>query len=76
MQNIKYTAPGWFAHVEATIRFEAVPVHFCIQTPRVVPTLNYLKWISFDEFKIKLSNREVTLCDIEPKGRSVLHASL
>ena len=76
MQNIKYTAPAWFAHIEATIQFEALPVHFCIQTPRVVPSLNYLYYISFDEFRIKLSTHELTLYDIEPKGRSVLHASL
>ena len=76
MQNIKYTAPRWFAHVEATIRFEAVPVHFCIQTPRVVPSLRYLYEISFDEFKVKLSTRELTLCDVQSDGVSVLHVSL
>ena len=76
IQKIKYTAPGWFAHVEATIRFEAVPVHFCIQTPRVVPTLNYLYWIDFDDFRIKLSNRDLTLYDVEPNGFSVLHVGL
>ena len=76
MQNIKYTAPGWFVQVEATIRCEAFPVHFCIQTPRVVPSLAYLGYISFDEFKVKLSNRELTTCDVEPDGFSVLHVSL
>ena len=75
VQNIKYTAPGWFAHVEATIRFESFPVHFCIQTPRVVPSLRFLLNISFDEFKVKLSTRELTLCDVEPNGLSVLHVS-
>ena len=30
VQSIKYTAPGWFAHVEASIRFQAFPIHFCI----------------------------------------------
>ena len=76
VQNIKYTTPGWFAHVEATIRFEAIPVHFCIQTPRVVPSLVFLLDSSFDEFKIKLSTRELTLCDVQPDGFSVLHVSL
>ena len=76
IQNIKYTAPEWFVHVEATIRFEAFPVHFCIRTPRVVPSLGYLGWISFDEFRIKLSTRELTLCDVDPDGRCVLHVSL
>ena len=76
VQNIKYTVPQWFAHVEATIRFEALPIHLCIQTPRVVPSLLYLHTISFDELKIKLSTRELTLCDVESDGRSVLHVSL
>ena len=76
IQKIKYTVPGWFLQVEATIRCEAFPIHFKIQTPRVVPSLRFLSRISFDEFKIKLSTRELTLYDVEPKGRSVLHASL
>ena len=75
IQNIKYTAPRWFAHVEATIRFEAVPVHFCIQTPRTVSSLKFLRTISFDEFKVKLSTQELTLCDVELDGFSVLHVS-
>ena len=75
MQKIKYTAPAWFVQVEATIRFEAIPVHFCIQTPRVVPSLRFLVDISFDEFKIKLTTRELTLCDVEPDWFSVLHVS-
>ena len=73
MQNITFCAPMWFAHVEATIRFESFPVCFRIQTPRVVPTLEYLLSIDFDEFRIKLATRELTLYDIEQHGRSVLH---
>ena len=75
VQKVKYTAPGWFGQIEAIIRFEAVPVHFCIQTPREVPSLHYLWHISFDEFKMKLSTRELTLQDVEPDGFSVLHVS-
>ena len=75
VQNIKYTAPGWFLQVEATIRCEAFPVHFCIQTPRIVPSLRFLVNISFEEFRIKLSTRELTLCDVQPNGMSVLHVS-
>ena len=75
IQNIQWTAPGWFAHIEATIRFKTFPVHFCIQTPRVVPSLHHLTWISLDEFKIQLSTRELTLCDVDPEGESVLHVS-
>ena len=76
IQRIKYTVPGWFLQVEATIRCEVFPIHFNIQTPRVVSSLRFLSRISFDEFKIKLSTRELTLYDVEPKGRSILHASL
>lgn len=74
--TVRYYPPAWFAHVEASIRFEAFPVHFYIQTPRVVPSLSYLLNISFNEFQIKLSTRELTLHDIEPNGRSVLHVRL
>ena len=76
IQNVKYTAPRWFAHVEATIRFETFPIHFCIQTPRVVPSLQELSDISFDEFRRKLSTRALTLYDIDRNGQSVLHVSL
>ena len=76
MQDIKYTAPGWFARIEATIQFEVLPVQFCIQTPHTVPSLLFLLHISFDEFKMKLSTRELTLCDVEPNEFSVLHVSL
>ena len=75
MQNIKYTAPGWFAHIEASIRFKALPIHFCIQTPRVVPTLHYLYEVSFEEFRSRLGSGEATLRDVDPEGRSVLHVS-
>ena len=61
--------------MEATIRFECFPVHFCIQTPRVVDSLHYLYEISLEDFKIKLSTRELTLRDVEPNGYSVLHVS-
>ena len=76
VQNIKYTAPAWFARIHATIQFEVLPVHFCIQTPRVVSSLNYLWEITIDEFRIKLSTRELTVCDVEQNGLSVLHVSL
>lgn len=73
MQTVRYYPPAWFAHVEASIRFEAFPIHFCIQTPRVVTSLIYLQDIGFDEFRLKLSTREITLHDMDPDGTSVLH---
>ena len=70
---IKYCLPTWFAHIEALIKIEKFPVYFCIQTPRVVPSLQYLYVISLDEFKSKLSDREITLHDVESDGYSILH---
>ena len=72
---VKFYAPTWFAHIEASIHFEKFPIHFCIQTPRVVPSLRDLGYISFSDFRAKLSTREITLHDIEPNGFSVLHVS-
>ena len=76
VQQVQYYAPTWFVRLEISIRLEALPIHFCIQTPRVVPSLKYLYKISFDEFKVKLSTREITLQDVESDGYSVLHVSL
>lgn len=78
VQTIFYYPPIWFAQVEASIRFEAFPLYFCIQTPRVVSpgSLLSLAYISFDEFRHMLSTREITLHDVTPDGFSVLHVSL
>ena len=76
LQVVRYYLPLWFAQVEASIRFEAFPVHFIIQTPRLVPSLRHLKHIGFDEFRVKLSTREITLNDVDQDGYSVLHVSL
>ena len=74
--RIKYWCPNWFAQISVELQTQCIPVHFCIQTPRVVPSLRYLNSISCHEFLIKLSTRELTLCDVEPNGFSVLHVSL
>ena len=71
-QTIQYYPPVWCA-VEGSIRFKAFPIHFCIQTPRVVPSLRYLFYINFDDFRMKLSSRELTIFDVESNGESVLH---
>ena len=75
LRIIRYDLPLWFTQVEASIRFEASSLHFHVQTPRVVPCLRYLYFISFEEFRIKLSTREITVQDVEPDGYSVLHVS-
>ena len=75
-QTIRYYPPAWFAHVEASIRFEVFPVHFCIQTPRIVSSLRFLGSISFDDFRMRVSSRDLTVFDVEPNGKSVLHVCL
>ena len=71
--TVRYYPPVWFAHVEASIRFATFPIHFCIQTPRVVASLRHLRKMTMAEFKRKLSLREITIHDVEPNGFSMLH---
>lgn len=73
LTTIKFFLPSWFAEVDATIRFNAFPVHFTIQTPRVVQSLDYLNGVTVDDVKRLLSNREMTLLDVEPDGGTILH---
>lgn len=65
--------PMWFGRVEGTIRTQSCPVHFTIQTPRVVHSLDFLYNISLDEFRMKLTNREITVNDTERDGRTILY---
>lgn len=76
LMTIRYYLPTWFAEVDATIRFKAFPLHFCIQTPRVVESLGFLVGASMDEIQIKLSTREMTVNDVDREGLSVLHVML
>lgn len=76
LRTIEYLLPTWFAQVEASIRFEALPVHVLIQTPRVVESLDFLLDISLDDFKQRLSTRSLTIHDTQPNGQSVVHVRL
>lgn len=73
LSTIKWYLPRWFAQVHAEVSFQSLPVHFVIQTPRVVQSLDFMYRLSFRELKIKLSNRELTVNDVEPSGFTVLH---
>ena len=73
VQVVKYYAPIWFAHIEASIRFEALPIQFVIQTPRVVPSLRTLGHMTFRELQTGLSTRQITLHDVDENGCTVLH---
>lgn len=73
LKTIKYFLPTWFAQVEASIRFGAIPVHFYVRTPRVVESLNFLGSISLDQLKQMLYDRRLTLQDTAPNGLSVVH---
>ena len=70
---IKLFLPTWFAEVDAHIRLQSLPIHFYIQTPRVVESLDFLNHASVQDIKILLSERKMTLNDVEPDGGSVLH---
>lgn len=77
LMTVKYFLPAWFARLEASIRFEALPVQFCIQTPRVVESLDFLDGagIGLDDLKRMLATRRVTLHDTEPSGFPLVHVS-
>ena len=70
---IKWYLPRWFAQVHAEVSFQSLPVHFVTQTPRPVRSLALMYDLSFEELKIKLSNRELTVNDVQPDGLTVLH---
>ena len=76
VHTVRYYLPTWFAHVEASIRFQAFPIYFCIQTPKVVRSLQSLYNINFQEFQRSLSSRELSILDVEQDGFSILHVRL
>lgn len=76
--QIRYYCPAWFAQINAEIRTEHLPVHFIIQTPRLVKRrgLDWLKRATLDEVRQKLWSRQLTVNDVEPDGYSVLHVRI
>ena len=75
LTTIKYFAPRWFLGIEANILFECLPIHFYIQTPRVVPSLCLIDNEGLDGIRRMLDARRITLSDVEPDGRTILHVS-
>ena len=73
---IRWLPPGWFARVKADISFQSLPVHFVIQTPRLVESLQFVYNLSFEELKMKLSTRELTVNDVQSNGLNILHVGL
>ncbi|PSR74278.1 hypothetical protein PHLCEN_2v9973 [Hermanssonia centrifuga] len=76
--QVRSFLPYWFARIEMQMRFEMLPVHFCIQTPRVNTDI---KWHlgrmvlerGADVFKELLRSRRVTINDVDENGYSLLH---
>ncbi len=63
------------------MRFEALPVHFCIQTPRVNSELNgelsmMVQERGADVLKELLYSRRATINDVSTYGQSLLHVRL
>lgn len=71
--TIKYYFPRWFVQVSAEIRTQRVPIYFCIRTPRVVKSLDWLVNATLDDVETKLRSRELTVNDVRPDGLSALH---
>ncbi|THG93512.1 hypothetical protein EW026_g7742 [Hermanssonia centrifuga] len=81
LMEVRSLLPYWFARVEMQTRVEALPVHFCIQTPRVNRDLGtHLNRMAFesraDVFKELLYSRRVTINDVDTNGRSLLHLAI
>ena len=76
LTTIKVCLPSWFAEVDARIRFQAFPVHFIIQTPRVVENLALLDYATLDDVKRMLVERRLTIHDVARNGESVVHVRI
>lgn len=77
---VKYQLPMWFFAVDAKLRIDAIPIHFCIQTPRAVANLDHFLYkydaIRVHDIQKMLSLRQITLHDVDSNGWSILHVSL
>ncbi len=78
--DVKYYFPSWFVQIEMDLRFEALPVHFYIRTPRIVSRLSMYVWhwkfhwnADPKRFRQLLASRLLTVNDIDEQGRSLLH---
>ncbi len=78
LMEVRSSLPYWFAQVYMQIRIKVVPVHFCIQTPRVNPEIDdELGWKALeggaDVFQELLYSRRATINDVNTYGWSLLH---
>ncbi len=76
--QVRSSLPYWFAQVEMQMRFEALPVHFCIQTPRVNPEIDWRLSLMVlergaDVFKELFYSGQATISDVDVYGLSLLH---
>ncbi len=81
LMQVKSFLPYWFARVEMQMRFEVLPVHFCIQTPRFNPEIDYkmaetVPERGADVFKELLYSRRATINDVNEHGLGLLHVRL
>lgn len=82
LMDVKYWFPSWFTQIEMDLRFESLPVHFCIQTPRAAPLLwsHCFRWVNsynrdLNHFRKLLGSRQLSVNDVDLEGRSLLHVS-
>ena len=73
---IRRWLPTWFARTEAVIRSRSLPLQFIMQTPRIVPSLQFLYSISLDDFRTQLMKKQITVNDMEQDSFTVLHVRL
>ncbi|PSR75442.1 hypothetical protein PHLCEN_2v9117 [Hermanssonia centrifuga] len=81
LMQVKSFLPYWFARVEMQMRFEVLPVHFCIQTPRFNPEIDYkmaetVPERGADVFKELLYSRRATINDVNEHGLGLLHLAV
>ncbi|THH01387.1 hypothetical protein EW026_g1325 [Hermanssonia centrifuga] len=81
LMQVRSSLPYWFAQVEMQMRFEALPVHFCIQTPRVNPEIDWRLSLMVlergaDVFKELFYSGQATISDVDVYGLSLLHFAI
>ncbi|PSR72025.1 hypothetical protein PHLCEN_2v12091 [Hermanssonia centrifuga] len=81
LMQVRSSLPYWFARVKMQMRFEALPVHFCIQTPRVNPEIDWRLSLMVlergaDVFKELFYSGQATISDVDVYGLSLLHFAI
>ena len=59
--------------VKADVEFESFSIHLAMNTPRVVEDLHSLWYCSVDDFRKKLSTREITVHDVDEDGWPIIY---